>query len=143
MPLLAGGGPEGSTLNCYPANCTSLCVGQNENSQIHEHVKLEKERQKSIRRIVSCVKTFERWASSLFFETRNIEDIPPAELDVYLCKFWNTVTKQDGGKYGFDSLVTLRSGLERHLLSRGYQYKIRSSPLFYRSQVAFNFRKRK
>ncbi|XP_064606812.1 uncharacterized protein LOC135471486 [Liolophura sinensis] len=88
------------------------------------------------------VNKFENWArTEPRNDWRNIEHLPPDILDSYLADFLATVTSSRKGTYGLNSLISLRSGLERHLKEVNYPHSITSSPVFIKSQQAYRARK--
>lgn len=92
----------------------------------------------TVKMIISSVGTIERWLSSPpFCDQREIETIPPAELDHYLEIFFRAGRKPNGLGYGRNYLAALRSCLERHLKDHNYPCSIIKSPHFYNSQQAF------
>lgn len=96
---------------------------------------------KALYKLRSYVTKFDRWVQAEFNESRHMEDIPPEQLDTYLAQFFTTLKTDRGGEYGYDSLITLRSGLEQYLKQQGYPHLIRSSPLFSHSQAAVRKRR--
>ncbi|XP_064605665.1 uncharacterized protein LOC135470573 isoform X2 [Liolophura sinensis] len=98
---------------------------------------------KALYKLRSYVTKFDRWVQAEFNESRHMEDIPPEQLDAYLAQFFTTLKTDRGGEYGYDSLITLRSGLEQYLRQKGYPHLIRSSPLFCHSQAAVRKRRLK
>lgn len=93
----------------------------------------------------SAVSIFERWLFENFHpevatKYEKIEEIPVEELDEYLSQFWPTVKKQNGADYQVESLVQLRTRLDRHLRHAGYSQSIVKSQCFARSQKAFKER---
>ncbi|XP_064596887.1 uncharacterized protein LOC135463552 isoform X2 [Liolophura sinensis] len=92
----------------------------------------------TVKMIISSVGTIERWLSSPpFCDKREIETIPPAELDHYLEIFFRAGRKPNGLGYGRNYLAALRSCLERHLKDHSYPCSIIKSPHFFNSQQAF------
>ncbi|XP_064605693.1 uncharacterized protein LOC135470590 isoform X3 [Liolophura sinensis] len=90
----------------------------------------------------SYVRKFQSWAlQPPRNETRKIETIPPEELDAYLASFFATVKRDSGGEYGYQSLITLRAALDRHLRQHSYQYSLRESKEFISSRKALKARK--
>ncbi|XP_064597110.1 uncharacterized protein LOC135463663 isoform X3 [Liolophura sinensis] len=93
----------------------------------------------------SAVSIFERWLFENFHpevatKYDKIEDIPVEELDEYLSQFWPTVKKQNGADYQVESLVQLRTRLDRHLRHASYSQSIVKSHCFAKSQKAFKER---
>ncbi|XP_064596886.1 uncharacterized protein LOC135463552 isoform X1 [Liolophura sinensis] len=73
-------------------------------------------------------------------ETRNVEDIPPLELDEYLTEYFLSGKKCNGLEFRATYFSRLRTNIERHLKEHGYPHSIVKSPLFIRSQEAFKIR---
>lgn len=76
------------------------------------------------------------------FERRPVNEIPPAELDVYLTEFFATVRKADGTDYLPLSFQALRTAIGHFLSMKGYTHAISTSSLFRGSQAAYQARKR-
>lgn len=94
------------------------------------------------RHVRAAVKNFERWLSrGPTKDRRNIEDIPPEELDGILVEYFGKIKKPYGGDYSPFSLGALRSYLELHLKDHSYPESITRSHAFHRSQVAFKLRR--
>lgn len=92
--------------------------------------------------IQSAATTFERWlASKEKSNRRPMEQIPPAELDRYLSDFFSTVKKRSGQDYNSDTLLSLRSYIDRYLREKGYPCSITKSDVFANSQMAFKVRR--
>lgn len=90
----------------------------------------------------SYVRKFQSWAlQPPRNEIRKIETIPPEELDAYLASFFTTIKRDTGGEYGYQSLITLRAALDRHLRQQNYQYSLRESKEFLSSRKALKARK--
>ncbi|XP_078363476.1 uncharacterized protein KIAA1958-like [Oculina patagonica] len=63
-------------------------------------------------------------------EERSLTEIPPAELDNYLCHFILEIRKTDGEQYEPDSLTSFRNSIERHLSQQQYKYSLIESREF-------------
>ena len=63
-------------------------------------------------------------------EKRSLTEIPPAELDNYLCHFILEIRKADGQQYEPDSLPSFRNSIERHLRQQQYDYSLIESREF-------------
>ena len=63
-------------------------------------------------------------------EKRRLTEIPPAELDNYLCHFILKIRKKDGEEYEPDSLSSFRNSIERHLRQQQYEYSLIESREF-------------
>lgn len=97
----------------------------------------------TVRNIAAAVGTFERWLgyTSVHNDRRNVETIPPEQLDEYLVEFYESVTKPSGDDYNVESFRLLRSNLESFLRDYNYPYSIVKCPVFLRSQIAYRQRK--
>ena len=62
----------------------------------------------------SDLRTWYRWCKSIK-EDRNIEDIPPAELDRLLGHFYCKVRSANGSLYEPSTLTSIQRSLDRHL----------------------------
>ncbi|XP_064597378.1 uncharacterized protein LOC135463852 isoform X4 [Liolophura sinensis] len=91
----------------------------------------------TIRNIVTCVRTFERWLSEgPYGDNRPMVEIPPAELDQFLADFYRSIKTPQGTEYKLQSKLCLRSNLDRYLKHNEYP-SIVSSSVFHKSQNAF------
>ena len=66
------------------------------------------------RKTESDLKTWYTWCAK-HGETRELEDIPPTELDRLLGHFFVTVRKKDGSLYEPDTLSSFHRSTDRHL----------------------------
>lgn len=57
-------------------------------------------------------------------ETRKLTDIPPNELDNYLCHFLLEIRKADGQNYEPDSLTSFRNSIDRYLRENSYGFSL-------------------
>lgn len=89
--------------------------------------------------ITSTVALFERWLwDSHEHENRDMQDICPEELDVYLSEFFSTIRQPNGSNYSPGSLSSLRGYLEFYLRCTNYPASITgNSGIFQESQAAF------
>ncbi|XP_064597187.1 uncharacterized protein LOC135463713 isoform X1 [Liolophura sinensis] len=96
------------------------------------------------RHVKAAVKLFERWIwVGSMKDNRNVEHIPPEELDAYLVDFFGNIQKPSGQDYTPSSLKNVRSCLELYLKEQGYGSSITKSQCFVNSQQAFKRRKHK
>ena len=77
----------------------------------------------------SDLKNFKEWMrnemrNEKLNEDRNLEDILPRELDIYLARFFLTVRKQDKEEYEPDTLKSFQSSFQRYLAEKGYASNI-------------------
>ena len=70
----------------------------------------------------SDLNVFRRFCSTVK-ETREIENIPPAELNALLSNFFVKAVKRDGDLYEPDTLSGIRNSLQRVLVARGKRIK--------------------
>ncbi|XP_064596747.1 uncharacterized protein LOC135463418 [Liolophura sinensis] len=113
-------------------------------SPLHTPMIMERSRSncQTAKNIQSAATTFERWlAVKEKSNRRPMEHIPPAELDKYLTDFFSTVKKRSGQDYNSDTLLSLRSYIDRYLREKGYPCSITKSDVFANSQVAFKVRR--
>ena len=77
----------------------------------------------------SDLNVFRRFCSTVK-ETREIENIPPAELDALLSNFFVKAVKRDGDLYEPDTLSGIRNSLQRVLVARGVNIDLRKDKDF-------------
>ena len=83
----------------------------------------------------SDLKNFKEWMrNENLNEDRNLEDIPPRELDMYLARFFLTVRKQDKEEYEPDTLKSFQSSFLRYLAEKGYASNILKDDCFKHSR---------
>ena len=75
-------------------------------------------------------------------ETRNIEDIPAAELDRVLSQFFMKAKKRDGSFYEPDTLTAIRNSLQRILITRGSILNLREGDQFHASRLVLAARRK-
>ncbi|XP_064596621.1 uncharacterized protein LOC135463292 isoform X6 [Liolophura sinensis] len=90
--------------------------------------------------IIRAVSTLERWLWSKHDENRQVEAIPPAELDRYLEEYWQILVRQNGVDFGHQTLFKMRHCLDQFLTKNGYPVRITSSREFARSRRALHLR---
>ena len=87
----------------------------------------------------SDLKNFKEWMrNENLNEDRNLEDIPPRELDMYLARFFLTVRKQDKEEYEPDTLKSFQSSFQRYLAEKGYASIILKDDCFKHSREMFS-----
>mgnify|MGYP001799088843 CR=1 FL=1 len=59
-----------------------------------------------------------------YLETRVLTEIPPSELDNYLCHYLLETRKPNGDEYEPDSLTSFRNSINRHLREQQYKYSL-------------------
>ena len=77
----------------------------------------------------SDLNVFRRFCSTVK-ETREIENIPPAELNALLSNFFVKAVKRDGDLYEPDTLSGIRNSLQRVLVARGVNIDLRKDKDF-------------
>ena len=83
----------------------------------------------------SDLKNFKEWMrNENLNEDRNLEDIPPRELDMYLARFFLTIRKQDKEEYEPDTLKSFQSSFQRYLAEKGYASNILKDDCFKHSR---------
>ncbi|XP_064596998.1 uncharacterized protein LOC135463599 isoform X11 [Liolophura sinensis] len=92
----------------------SIITRQHSNKSIQARVPDTGNKSKAtVRNIANAVGVLERWLLQHYKENRNVENIPPAELDRYLCEFYRVIKKPSGQDYDSLSFVNLRSCIHR------------------------------
>lgn len=86
-----------------------------------------------------AVRTLRTWLTR-YNDYREIETIPPPELDSYLVDFFSTIKRKNGTDYHPSSLNSLRKFLDFHLKENGYPHSITTSSSFSKCQVAFRMK---
>ena len=72
----------------------------------------------TVRKTTADVNKIEQWLLSKN-ESRDLCDIPPAELNNYLAHFFMTATKQNGEEYEPDTLKSIQCSINRFLAEKG------------------------
>ena len=78
------------------------------------HLLTSKKNKNTKRKTHSDLKTWYTWCGK-HGETRELKDIPPAELDRLLGHFFVTVHRKDGSLYEPDTLSSFQRSIDRHL----------------------------
>lgn len=103
---------------------------------------LEQKSVPTIGNIVNSVGILERWIWKEYGDGRNIEAMPPEELDSYLTEFFPTLKKPNGEDYDADSWTNFRSYLDRFLKEHNYPCSISKSVTFAESQRVFKTKRK-
>ncbi|XP_064596890.1 uncharacterized protein LOC135463552 isoform X4 [Liolophura sinensis] len=97
--------------------------------------------QSTVAHMRAALGIIENWLKSCpRYDQRKVENIPPADLDAYLCDFFLNGKKRSGENFGRSYLSVFRSCLERHLREKGYPYSITKCAEFVNSQNAYKTR---
>ncbi|KAK3732670.1 hypothetical protein QZH41_007975 [Actinostola sp. cb2023] len=75
-------------------------------------------------------------------ETREIEDIPPSELDGLLCLFFIEAKKQNAADFEPGTLTSFQRSLDRHLRQKSKPYSILSDRQFSKSRETLECKRR-
>jgi integrase len=75
-------------------------------------------------------------------ETRELETIPPQELNVLLARFFVHIRKKDGGVYEPSSLTAFQRSIQRYLNDKGSNVNILKDQEFAKSRETLAARKR-
>jgi len=86
---------------------------------------LKQKPKNTISKTKSDVGIFKRWLrETLPSDNRDLESIPPSQLNSFLRSFYLTVKKINGEEYEPDSLCAIKNSLDRHLNEKGYGVSI-------------------
>ena len=103
-------------------NSTSEPTAGDQREKIHNFI----DKQKKINTVRSTKRDLK-----LFYEfvvkkgeLRNIEHIPPTDLDILLSSFYIEIRKRDGSQYEPVSLTSVKASIERHLKDHDCEYSL-------------------
>ena len=85
---------------------------------------------------------WKRWCSYIG-EAREIENIPPSELDRLLCLFFINIKKQDGTQLDPSTLTSFHRSFARHLRYRVKPYCLFNDNKFAKSRATLESKKKK
>ena len=88
------------------------------------------------------VRVFDNWCDENSLE-KNLEMIPPEQLDKVLERFYASVCKQDGTDYEPGSLKVMQAALDRHLKEKGCSFSIIKDREFFNSRKVLEGKARK
>ena len=88
------------------------------------------------------VRVFDNWCDENSLE-KNLEMIPPEQLDKVLERFYASVCKQDGTYYEPGSLKVMQAALDRHLREKGCSFSIIKDREFFNSRKLLEGKARK
>ncbi|XP_052216542.1 uncharacterized protein KIAA1958 homolog isoform X2 [Dreissena polymorpha] len=91
---------------------------------------LENENLNTKKKTDNDIRLFKTFLKSHKNEARNIENIPPHELNPLVCEFLLGVTKKDGSEYEPTSLRAFLSSIDRHLRHMNYKHSLINDPEF-------------
>ena len=74
-------------------------------------------------------------------ENREINTIPPEELNQYLCEFFVTLKKQDNSDYEPSTIECIKSSIEKHLREKYYPFSIITDRAFSKLRDALKAKK--
>lgn len=95
----------------------------------------------TMRKTRSDLNIFYGWLQSEpYKDSRQIEDIPPEQLDRLLAEMYASLKPRDGGEYDPKSLKSVRNSLERHLRDKSYPVSTVAAGSFLKSQEAYKKR---
>ena len=87
------------------------------------------------------VNVWRRYCYSLG-EDRDLENIPPGELNILFCRFFMDVRKKDGEVYEPVTLTSFQRSIHRYLNDRNSTVNILKDQLFSKSREVLSARKR-
>ena len=93
------------------------------------------------RKTKTDLNVWKRWCSSVD-EERNLEDIPPMQLDRLLCHFFITVRKQDGTEFEPSTLMSFQRSFGRHLCDLGKPYCLFNDKEFAKSRATLESKRK-
>ena len=121
------------------ANATAFLEAQNcssnkdeDEEMINEFLNEQKSRNTEYK-TKSNMKTWQRFCQSIQ-EKREIQNIPEAELDKMLCKFFISIRKQDGAEYEPGTLSGFQRSFQRYLQEKGSSFNILKDKEFSKSR---------
>ena len=91
---------------------------------------LENENLNTRKKTNNDIRLFKTFLNNHKNEARNIENIPPQELNPLVCEFLLGVTKKDGSEYEHTSLRAFLSSINRHLMQMNYKHSLINDPEF-------------
>ena len=84
---------------------------------------------------------WKRWCSSIG-EARELENIPPSELDRLLCHFFINIKKQDGTEFEPSTLTSFQRSFGRHLRDLGKPYCLFNDKEFAQSRATLESKRK-
>ena len=67
-------------------------------------------------------------------EDRDIENIPPRELDIHICRFFMNIKNRQGADYEPHTLKGFQASIQRYLRSKGANVDLTKDADFYNSR---------
>lgn len=123
---------------------SEVCVSTGNNSLNDVEIGEFIEKNKNIntaKKTKSDLNVWNRWCSSIG-EAREIQNIPPSELDRLLCHFFINVRKQDGTEFEPGTLTSFQRSFGRHLRDVGKQYCLFNDKEFAKSRVTLESKRK-
>ena len=88
---------------------------------------------RNVNTVKKTKQTFSRlvnWLKEFRNEERDIAQIPPQQLNIYIGGFLMLLKKADGSDYEPDSLTSFHRGIDRYLRESDYPHSIMTSEIF-------------
>ncbi|XP_064596994.1 uncharacterized protein LOC135463599 isoform X8 [Liolophura sinensis] len=141
MPTAATSGEDNSVLQ---AVCNSGLLGEIKRGIKARMASIGEDSRvlSNTRDIIAAAGTLECWLVTAKGDRRQVETIPPEELDLYLVEFFSLLKRRDGRDYDPRAFVNFRSAMDYFLAHKNYPVSIRRSELFRNSQWAFKMRRK-
>ena len=76
----------------------------------------------TVRSTTRDIRIIQDWLATEKFDLRNIQDIPPKELNEILTQFFVFISKKDGSQYQPCTLTNILYSIGRHLKSQRYTH---------------------
>ncbi|XP_033730156.1 uncharacterized protein KIAA1958-like [Pecten maximus] len=104
---------------------------------------MSKRNENTVKKTEGCIKRFQECIQSPpRYDSRDILQILPFELDIYIGGFLLSLQKNDGSNYEPDTLTSFHRGIDRYLRENGYLVNILTSDLFSTSRQVLQSRRK-
>ncbi|XP_033725294.1 zinc finger MYM-type protein 3-like [Pecten maximus] len=104
---------------------------------------MSKRNENTVKKTEGCIKRFQEWIQSPpRYDSRDVLQILPFELDTYIGGFLLSLQKNDGSNYKPDTLTSFHRGINRCLRENGYLVNILTSDLFSTSRQVLQSRRK-
>ena len=113
---------------------------QQVSDEIQDYINAQK-KPNTVRSTKCHLKILHDWLIVNKFELRQIEQIPPTELNLLLAEFFVKVKRSDGKDYEPTSLDAIKGSIERHLREQEYTKSIVADKEFFKMREALKARK--